>query len=509
MQIQRQSYRQEQRLKMNPQLLQSIKLMELPIADLRERIELELERNPALEVLEDNSTVPLDETSIDETSVNETSFDGTPVNETPIEQPSMNGTESSDIMSGDLMSGEVYEYFETSSDPGRRGSEQVSEEHRKFIEGALTRPETLQEHLLWQLQLEPADEELRAIAEKLIQNLDDDGFHKEEPETLFKDQPPRLLEAMKLVRELEPAGTCTGGYRESLKVQINLLPDAPPKPLIRKIEKALDNWFTQGSMELLERGKFSVLAKQIGVSEDDARLFYGYIKKLNPFPGRAFAPADIRYVIPDIKVVRDKDDFTINLNDEAFPVLGINSFFEELGDSTQKTANAEAKDFARENIREARLFINHLNQRNKTLIRVAAAILEFQRSFFVNGPKHLAPLTLGDIAKELDIHEATVSRTANGKYMQTEWGIYELRYFFTNSISGTGSGGSSFSKKSVKEIIKEIITAENSNQGGGALSDQDISALLNQRGIALARRTVAKYRKELDMGSSYTRKVQE
>ena len=141
-----------------------------------------------------------------------------------------------------------------------------------------------------------------------------------------------------------------------------------------------------------------------------------------------------------------------------------------------------------------------MNQRNHTLLRVTRAILEFQRPFFVNGPKDLAPLTLGDIAKELGLHETTVSRTANGKYMQTEWGIFELRYFFTNSISGPGSGGSRFSKQGVKAIIQEIVAAENKR-----LSDQDIVGLLAQRGIVLARRTVSKYRKELDMGSSYTR----
>jgi len=451
MQLQRQSFTQELKLKMNPQLYQSIKLMELPIVDLRERIEQELERNPALEVLEDNSTVPLDETETHRK--------------------------------------EEYEYFETTSDPGRRNSEQAAEEHRRFIEGALTRPETLQEHLLWQLQLEPVDEELRLIAETLIQNLDDDGFHKEEPETLFPDTQPRLAEAMELVRGLEPAGTCVSDYRQSLEVQIALLPDAPAG-----IEKVLDN------LELLEREKFSVLAKKTALDEEDVRFICEYIKKLSPFPGRSFAPGKVRYVTPDIRVVRDNDEFIINLNDEAFPVLGINRFFEKI----DKSSDREARDFARENIREARLFISHLSQRNKTLIRVANAIVEFQRPFFINGPKYLAPLTLADIARELDVHETTVSRTANGKYMQTEWGIFEIRYFFTNSISGTGSGGSKFSKKSVKEIIKEIIAAENR-----LLSDQDISILLSQKGIALARRTVAKYRKELDMGSSYTRKVRE
>jgi RNA polymerase sigma-54 factor len=426
--------------------------MELPAVELRERITQELERNPALEIVEDKSTVPLNE-------------------EEEKQQKEI-----------------VYEYFESTSDPGRRGV-QASEEHNRFIEGVLTRPETLQEHLLRQLQLEPVDEELRKIAETLIQNLNDDGFHKEKPETLFADSQQRLNEALELVRGLEPAGCCTSGYRESLLVQIALLGDAPCE--ISVIEKVLDN------LDLVDREKYTALAKKIGEQEEDARIICDYIKKLYPFPGRAFASAEVRYVVPDIKVVRNDDGLIINLNDEAFPVLGINQNFEKFSGSTDKAA----RDFARENIREARLFISHLSQRNQTLIRVANAVLEFQRSFFINGPKYLAPLTLGDIAKELDVHETTVSRTANGKYMQTEWGIYEIRYFFTNSISGAGANRSQFSKESVKEIIKEIISAENR-----LLSDQEISALLGQKGIALARRTVAKYRKELDMGSSYNRR---
>ena len=434
---------------MNPQIYQSIKLMGLPIAGLRERIEQELECNPALEIIEDNTTVSLDE--------------------------------------GETENEEEDEYFESTSDPGRYESERLAEEHRRFIEGALTRADTLQEHLLWQLHVEPVDDELKSTAEILIQNLDDDGFHKENIESLFSSPNPRILEALELIRGFDPCGTCTKDYHEALHVQIGLLQDAP-----KGIEKVIDH------LELIEREKYSVLAKTTGLNEADVRVICEYVKKLSPFPGRSFTADDVRYVIPDIKVVREKDELKIILNDEAFPVLGLNSFFEELSDS----AEPEAREFAKENIREARLFIEHLNKRNKTLIRVANAIVEFQRSFFLNGPKHLSPLTLKDIAGELNFHETTVSRVANGKYMQTEWGIFEIRYFFTNSIGKTGSSTSNFSKGSVKEIIREIISEENR-----LLSDQDISEILSRKGIALARRTVAKYRKELDMGSSYTRKV--
>jgi RNA polymerase sigma-54 factor len=202
-------------------------------------------------------------------------------------------------------------------------------------------------------------------------------------------------------------------------------------------------------------------------------------------------------VVPDVQVIIKEGEFVIVLNDEEIPVLGINPFFMKISDGQD---GKPARDFAKENIKEARWFIQSINQRNHTLLRVSRGIVEFQRNFFVKGPKYLAPLTLRDIAQELGVHEATVSRTANGKYMQTEWGIFELRHFFTNSISGAGSNGSQYSKEGVKEIIRELISAEDRR-----FSDQDIADQLATRGIPIKRRTVAKYRGELDLGSSYTR----
>jgi len=459
-------------VKMNPQVYQSLKLMELPLVDLREKIEEELEKNPALEVVDDRSTVSLNE-----------------------DEPQQK---------------EIEEYFETSSDSGfiysGSAGAAASDEHRRFMEGALTRPETLQQHLLWQLQLEPIDDELRSVAAILIQNLDDDGFHKEPPETLFKESdsfpvvpPPRLDEAIRLVQTFDPVGCCAANYKESLKAQISLLRDAPDC-----VECSLDH------LDLLEKGKFSAAAKKMNCGEDEARACYKLMKKLSPFPGRRFAATEVRFVIPDIQIARDPNsetgDFVIILNNEVIPVLGISPFFKELEPGNRKnsemdSARVKAREFARKNIREARIFINSLAMRNRTLMLVSQALLEFQRTFFQKGPQHLVPLTLGDIASRLGVHEATVSRAANGKYMQTEWGIFELRYFFTNSISGTGSGGSHFSKGGVKAIIQEIVKAEEKN-----LSDLDITELLAQRGIPLARRTVAKYRKELDLGSSYSRR---
>ena len=451
---------QTQKFVMNPQIYQSIKLMELPILDLREKIEEELERNPALEVLEDNSTVSLDAQTAPQK--------------------------------------EEYEYFEASSDSGfvKGGGEEAAEEQRRFIEGALSHPETLQEHLLWQLRLEPVGDDTRRLCELLIQNLDDDGFHREPVATLLKNEnPEKIKEAVKLVQELDPAGTCTADYRESLLVQVGLLPDAPVG-----IAQAIFH------LELLERGKTAEAARQMGITEEEMNAIFERLKELSPFPGRRFGSTEVRYVIPDIQVVKKEGEFVIILNEEEIPILGLNPFFMQIVDGPRQDGDASrkedkpARDFARENIKEAKWFINAISQRNHTLLRVCRALVEFQRPFFVNGPKYLAPLTLSDIAQELGLHPTSVSRMANGKYVQTEWGIFEIRHFFTNSITGTGSGGSKYSKKGVKEIIREIIESEHER-----LSDQEIVGLLAKRGIALARRTVAKCRNELDLRSSFGR----
>jgi len=434
--------------------------------DLRERIEEELDRNPALEVLDDPSTVSLENEA---------------------------GTEDREE--------EEYELFENSSDSGYVSSEgeAAADEKRRFIEGALSHPESLQDHLLWQLNLEPVSEDIRRVAELLIQNLDADGFHIEPVETLLKNENAETIdEALKLVRGFDPVGTCTADYRESLMVQVELLPDAPPG-----IMEALS------CMELLERGKFAKAARKMRCTPNHALYVFERLKALSPFPGRSFYAGTTRFVVPDLQVVKKEGEFVIILNEEEIPVLGISPFFMETAGELPggqkkkdrgKNKDKPVRDFARENIKEARWFINCINQRNHTLLKVTRAIVDFQRGFFTNGPKYLAPLTLGDVSGEIALHETTVSRIANGKYVQTEWGIFALRYFFSNSITGAGSKGSSFSKEGVKEIIKEIIGLEQTR-----LSDQRIVELLASRGITLARRTVAKYRSELDLGSSFDR----
>ena len=455
MQYQKPALVQGQQLKMNPQLYQSIKLMALPLQELKFRIDEELQANPALEVVEDNSTVSL---------------------------------EDSDR--------ETYEeelaYFQDSSDPGftRSGyDDEASNNKRQFMEGALSKPETLHEHLEWQLRLQPISEREFSVGERLIQNLDDNGFYREPLDVIVGDDDPAIVDRMiDMIRTFEPVGTCVHNYRESLLVQAQLDPERPPAT-----DAILSDY-----LDLLERGKHAEIARKLKIEVSDVEEALEFIRGLTPFPGRLFSSDQVTYVIPDLMVELRDGQFFIIMNDEEIPVLGISDSFSGIGSDSGK----EVKKFVRSKVKDARWFIQSIRQRNETLLKVARAVVEFQRDFFIKGAKYLVPLTLKDIAAEVGVHEATVSRITTGKYVQTEFGIFELKYFFTNSISGAGSTGSRFSKEGVKEVIREILEAESDDEH---LSDQAIADLLASRGIKLARRTVAKYRKELDISSSYRR----
>lgn len=455
MQFQRPSIIQEQRQKLSPQMIQSIRLMSLPLQELKDEIQQEIEINPALEVIEDRSTMSLE--SIPEERESES---------------------------------DAQRRFEDSSDPGfSRSGDGDSDSKRMFLEGAITSPETLQEHLLWQLRLQPISPRQRAIGEALIQNLDGDGFHKEDPYAVCRDASKEFVDAvMAIVRGLEPVGVCVKDYRESLVVQTELSPGAPPRAL-----EVVRDW-----IEALERGKHQEIQKKLKLDDAEFDAILAFIKALNPFPGRQYSAEETRYVVPDVQVKLKDGEFVIAINDEEIPIIGINPFFDRLsGEKHDKATDVFVKD----NIRKARWFIQSIQQRNRTLLKVVRSIVEFQRPFFARGPKFLAPLTLKDIASEVGVHETTISRIAGKKYVQTDWGIFELRYFFTNSISGSGSRGSRFSKSGVKQVIKEIIEGESR-----PMSDQDIAEILARKGIKLARRTVAKYRGELKMDSSFGRK---
>ena len=459
LQVQRPVLRQEQRLKMTPQLYQAIKIMALPIQELKSTIEMELEKNPALEVVEDNTVLSLDQAK----------------------------TEAD--------RGEEIDYFDNTSDPGfLRGPVNGSKDSkRKFIEGVLTRPESLHDHLIWQLRVQPISEVEFNIGELLIQNLDENGFHIEDPETLVGPEDLKVLKRVKkIVQIFDPVGTCTSGFRESLLVQIKNHPSPYPGSY-EVVEKYL---------YLLERNKIKDIARRLHRKEEEIEKVKLFLKELDPLPGRNYSTEQPRYVIPDIRVRLQDGEFVIILNDETIPVLGVNPFFADISSNKERYQEKKLKNFVNSSLQEAKWFIRSIHQRNETLLKVCKAIIEFQRGFFREGPKKLVPLILKDIAGDIGVHEATVSRVTNGKYIQTEWGIFELKYFFSGAVAGSGPEGSNFSKQGVKQMVREIIESEPDRNH---LTDRRITEILAGKGVILARRTVAKYRRELDILSSHHR----
>ena len=460
MHMQRPALVQEQRLKLSPQMLQGIQILAMPLQDLRLRIEEEIELNPALEVIEEKQPLSLEEI-------------------TPV---------SKDYED---------EAFDNSSDPGFRTKEygvygdEASDAKRQFIEGALSHPESLQDHLLWQLRLQPLPEQLFQLGELLIRNLDSNGFHREDPLTLVPEDLHSILDQlMATIQGFDPQGTCVKDYRESLIVQAKMKEGPVPPEVFSVLEHHLP---------LLEKGKTKEISRLLKIPEAKVQEALVFIQTLTPFPGREYSTSEPQYVVPDLLVIRREGEFVLVLNDEEIPVLGVNGFFDEV--LTSHPEQKDVKQFVASKIRDARWFIQTIQLRNNTLLKVAKAVVEFQRDFFLKGPKYIAPLTLKDIASEIGVHETTVSRLTNGKYIQTEHGLFELKYFFSSAVPGTGSRSTQFSKEGVKAVIREILEAEE----GKTLSDSKISELLQKRGIKIARRTVAKYRGELDIQSSYDR----
>ncbi len=306
MQTQRPVLRQEQRLRMTPQLYQAIRMMAMPIQDLRQTIREELEKNPALEIVEDKTIVSLDDIR------------------------NQNRDDPQD-------------YFDDSSDTGYSNSRRNTGEDkkRKFMEGVLSRPESLHEHLIWQLRLQPLSDDEYKIGELIIRNLDDNGFHIEPPESLVPESDYKTVKRLiEMIQTFDPVGVCTKDYREAILVQIKSHPDPYPGSY-----EVVDNY-----LKLLEKGKYKEISKSIHKSEKDVEAIRSFLHTLEPMPGRKYSNEPPRYVIPDVLVKHKDGDFIIVINDEEIPVLSVNPFFTELDDKKKKKKESKnVKDFVKSN----------------------------------------------------------------------------------------------------------------------------------------------------------------
>ena len=449
------SLRQSQQQKLSPQMLQSINILSLPVEELRERIFEEVEKNPALEIINDR-------------------------------------------------------YYASASD---------TDSHQAFLESISSEKKSLQEHLLLQLSEVSLTKTQNDIGKLLIQSLDSHGFFQVPLESLiqtfsenFKNLDIETINydfdfVQKTIQNFDPIGVCCENTQESLYLQAKSF-DNPPS-------LALD--ILQNHFDLLEIPRPTLIQKKLesknpklyeNLSINEVSDALTFIQSLDPYPARDFtATSESIYITPDLEVreateeelAEDSLEFVVDLKKGTLPKIQVSKEFEQLG-----KLDKNAKSFVSNFTRDATWFISAIEQRTLSIYNIGKAIVAHQIDFFRYGEGNLKPLKMSQIAEEVGVHEATVSRIANGKYLICKWGIFELRYFFTNAATEEND-----SKESIKHKIKLILeNHEKENAASGKikkLSDEKISTMLKEQGINIARRTVAKYRSELDIKSSFDR----
>lgn len=443
---------QRQTLNLSQELIQSLNILALPTIDLRETILKELDTNPTLEIVNDKS----------------------------------------EKKTRHKLNTKQYERI-------KHKSETEADEYQNFLESIPDNSESLQTHLLKQFSLLPLKKNELEFGKMLIQDLDDSGFNVTNVKTLqeiFNKQNPNLKitkasseKIVGMIQKLEPIGCCTTDSMYSLACQAKIL--------FKDKAQTDKNFFA--TIDLLENHKdlfklgnktnfFNELKKINAIynklNYDDSKKILEIISTLDPAPGKNFSSAKIIFAVPEIFITKTGDGFQAHLNDIEIPQLKVSQVFED--------KNFNQNDNLKNALQKAKQFIESLNYRREAILKVATAILAYQKNFFEKGPKFLQALKQIELANELDLSPSTISRIVNGKYLQCDWGIFELKYFFSNEVSTFGTKANvSTSKNAVKEIIKTILD-ENPK-----ITDAKITEVLKLKGITLSRRTVNKYRNEL------------
>jgi RNA polymerase sigma-54 factor len=458
--------RQTQRLIMTPQLQQAIKMLQLSNLELNEKIEEELIENPALEKEErqDYSTEEISEEDMLQK-----------VEKTQDDKIGEDFNEESIIVDS------AYPFTGSGED-----------KKREFLEGAISREETLKEYLLNQVHLLDLEQPLIDSIEVVVSSIDQNGYLAVPLESLaeeFSIPLEELERALEIVQSLDPPGVGARNIQECLIIQLRIKGDYPIAERI--VLECLNE---------LRLKKYNDIMKKCRISRSKFEETISLISHLEPYPGRQYYTEDIRYIIPDVIVEERDGEFEVISNSMSTPRLRVNRYFEEL--MRKRGIEKRVKDFVSDKLQRAKNFMHSIDQRENTLVRVMRAIVDRQYDFFKRGPVYLKPMTLKDISNDVDLHESTISRITSSKYVQTSFGVYSLKYFFSNSIPVEGE--EAISSTSIKEIIKDLVENEGSKRH---LSDQKIVDLLQKKGIKIARRTVAKYRKELNILPSNLRRT--
>ena len=486
-----------QSLVLAPQLQQSLALLQAPTLELKALVEQELQQNP---VLEEDLTREIDlsekpdgEAAAATADLSEPPADMTDTNfDTTTEKPS----EPVDDFQQEFdklvqLDQEWRDHFAQTNLPSRNSADE--EEKRQFMFDSLVAGTSLQQMLMEQVHESDLPETEWPIAEIVIGNIDDYGYLKatvDEIAITANLAPSKILEVLAAIQKFDPIGVGARDLRECLLIQLDRIGRHDT------LEYRIINEF----MEALGKRRIPEISRGTNATVEEVQEALERIAHLEPRPGRAYLPDNDQYVLPEVFVQRLGDEFVVTTNNEHIPHLRISNTYKDL--MAQGENSAEVKNYIREKIRAGKFLIKSLHQRQQTILNIGREIVKRQREFMEKGVAFLRPLTMVQVAEVVGVHETTVSRAVSGKYMDTPQGIFEMKYFFTAGIQTANGAG--VSNTSVKDMIADIFKAENT---GKPLSDQEVVKMLKEKGIVIARRTVAKYRAELNILPSNLRKV--
>jgi RNA polymerase sigma-54 factor len=487
---------------MTPQLQQAIKLLQLSTLELQQEIQEVLESNPLLEVDESN---PIDNTS--EQNNLEEAFSAS-ANDTKTETTSNDGSEDQKANIDEISTSEALEKndipeelnidttWEDSYSAGVSNTGAVSSASEDFTyQGETT--DSIQDHLLWQMELTPFSDTDRTIAIAIIEAVDDAGYLTVSSDEILESVGIEDVEldeveaVLKRINMFDPIGVAARSIPECLIIQLNQFDKNTP--YLQESKRIIND-----HIDLLGNRDYRQLMRKTKLKEDQLREVMRLIQSLNPRPGDTVIKGDDQYVIPDVSVEKKNGRWVVELNSDTAPKLTINQQYAAMTKTMKSSTDGQ---FIRANLQDAKWFIKSLESRNDTLLKVSNCIVQRQQGFLEHGPEAMRPMVLNDIAEAVEMHESTISRVTTQKYMHTPRGIFELKYFFSSHVS-TENGGEC-SSTAIRSLIKKLILAETPAK---PLSDSKMADLLAEQGIKVARRTIAKYRESLAIPPSNQRK---
>jgi RNA polymerase sigma-54 factor len=480
-----QQMRTDMRLRMAPRMIQSMEILQLPLMALQERIDQELSENPVLVDLRE-APAPESEAESEEAPTAEPA---------PTDFDAEMEAEGDAAASGDMVPEEDWsESFEGHRMSRAALSEEADRKH-DAMQNMASRPRSLHDDLADQLGFLDADPTIRALAEYIIFNLDDNGYFNHELSEIVRDfggdvTAAQAEEALAMVQKLDPPGVGARNLRECLLLQ--LTPDVPCREILHTlIANHLDD---------IQQNRLPAIEKKTGIPIDKIKEGIEHLRRLNPRPGSQYVPENTQYVVPDVIVeLNEHGEYEVRLVDEHTPQLAISRYYQK--QLKNKSTDPAAREFIQKRIQSARWLIESIEQRRNTLLKVARAIIEHQKDFLDKGPEAIEPLKMQQIADRVHVHVTTVSRAVDDKWVQTPRGIFALKRFFGGGT--TTADGEEVAWDTIKQKLLEIIAKEDK---ANPLSDEEIVEELGRHGFPVARRTVTKYRRTLHIPSSRQRK---